>query len=279
MVSAGARKILLCHVICGSCGVLCFPSWPALLLEMCATKERWEQRSQKLHIVWRFRIWCDGVFLFLFFLCQNFVVAVGAEGWFHLFDLTAAAASKADSSSQHEFQSPDDQKPFLTQHIPANTKVILISDIGKFSLNSSVIKVDFCDFWVQRVRVCRWRWALRAGGGIHRPSGASLSLGGAVWQLWCRAWSADSVEEMASGGTGELRCCFLPACEITKLDLMRGGGVFSGHTLDPFVQTEHHLNPTVYPSVVPDHIYPLDHSAHISSCTLYFTGCHQISVQ
>uniref|UniRef100_A0A3B4H077 Integrin alpha FG-GAP repeat containing 2 n=1 Tax=Pundamilia nyererei TaxID=303518 RepID=A0A3B4H077_9CICH len=60
---------------------------------------------------------------------KNFVVAVGAEGWFHLFDLTAAAASKADSSSQHEFQSPDDQKPFLTQHIPANTKVILISDI------------------------------------------------------------------------------------------------------------------------------------------------------
>lgn len=86
------------------------------------------------------------MFLFLFFLCQNFVVAVGAEGWFHLFDLTAAAASKADSSSQHEFQSPDDQKPFLTQHIPANTKVILISDIGKFSLNSSVINVDFCDF-------------------------------------------------------------------------------------------------------------------------------------
>lgn len=74
------------------------------------------------------------------------MVAVGAEGWFHLFDLTAAAASKADSSSQHEFQSPDDQKPFLTQHIPANTKVILISDIGKFSLNSSVINVDFCDF-------------------------------------------------------------------------------------------------------------------------------------
>lgn len=218
------------------------------------------------------------VFIFIFSVCQNFVVAVGAEGWFHLFDLTAAAASKADSSSQHEFQSPDDQKPFLTQHIPANTKVILISDIGKFSLNSSVINVDFCDFWVQRMRVCRWRWALRAGGGIHRPSGASLSLGGAVWQLWCRAWSADSVEEMASGGTGELRCCFLPACEITKLDLM-WGGVFSGHTLDPFVQTEHHLNPTVYPSVVPDHVYPLDHSAHISSCTLYFTGCHQISVQ
>uniref|UniRef100_A0A3B4WNU4 Integrin alpha FG-GAP repeat containing 2 n=1 Tax=Seriola lalandi dorsalis TaxID=1841481 RepID=A0A3B4WNU4_SERLL len=60
---------------------------------------------------------------------KNLVVAVGAEGWFHLFDLTAAAANKADSSSQHEFLSSDDQKPFFTQHIPANTKVILISDI------------------------------------------------------------------------------------------------------------------------------------------------------
>uniref|UniRef100_A0A3Q3G032 Integrin alpha FG-GAP repeat containing 2 n=1 Tax=Kryptolebias marmoratus TaxID=37003 RepID=A0A3Q3G032_KRYMA len=60
---------------------------------------------------------------------KNLVVAVGAEGWFHLFDLTAANASKADSSSQHEFLSPDDQRPFFTQHIPANTKVILISDI------------------------------------------------------------------------------------------------------------------------------------------------------
>lgn len=62
---------------------------------------------------------------------QNYVVAVGAEGWFHLFDLTSAAASKADSSSQHEFTLSEDQKPLFTQHIPANTKVILISDIGK----------------------------------------------------------------------------------------------------------------------------------------------------
>lgn len=73
----------------------------------------------------------------VFFFCsvwQNFVVAVGAEGWFHLFDLTAATASKSDSSSQHEFTSSEDQKPLFTQHIPANTKVILISDIGKPSL-------------------------------------------------------------------------------------------------------------------------------------------------
>ncbi|KAF7229368.1 integrin alpha FG-GAP repeat containing 2, partial [Nothobranchius furzeri] len=60
---------------------------------------------------------------------KNLVVAVGAEGWFHLFDLTAANPNKSDSSSQHEFLSSDDQRPFFTQHIPANTKVILISDI------------------------------------------------------------------------------------------------------------------------------------------------------
>uniref|UniRef100_A0A674A5B6 Integrin alpha FG-GAP repeat containing 2 n=1 Tax=Salmo trutta TaxID=8032 RepID=A0A674A5B6_SALTR len=47
---------------------------------------------------------------------RNFVVAVGAEGWFHLFDLSAVTGAKSDSSSQQE-------------HIPANTKVILISDM------------------------------------------------------------------------------------------------------------------------------------------------------
>lgn len=77
-------------------------------------------------------LWGNGVFCLSVCVCQNFVVAVGAEGWFHLFDLTAAAASKADSSSQHEFQLSEEQKPFFTQHIPANTKVILISDIGTF---------------------------------------------------------------------------------------------------------------------------------------------------
>lgn len=85
---------------------------------------------------------------FVLCVCQNFVVAVGAEGWFHLFDLTAAAAGKADSSSQHEFQSSDDQRPFFTQHIPANTKVILISDIGKFRLCCFCIKRALCLLWL-----------------------------------------------------------------------------------------------------------------------------------
>lgn len=65
-----------------------------------------------------------------FLLWQNFVVAVGAEGWFHLFDISAAAA-KSDSSSQQDGSIGDEQKPSYTQHIPANTKVMLISDIGE----------------------------------------------------------------------------------------------------------------------------------------------------
>ncbi|XP_039647181.1 KICSTOR complex protein ITFG2 isoform X2 [Perca fluviatilis] len=82
---------------------------------------------------------------------KNFVVAVGAEGWFHLFDLTAATASKSDSSSQHEFMSPDDQKPLFTQHIPANTKVIIISDID--GDGRSELVVGYTD---RVVRAFRW---------------------------------------------------------------------------------------------------------------------------
>lgn len=77
--------------------------------------------------------WGEKSHTFTFVTClsawQNFVVAVGAEGWFHLFDISAAAA-KSDSSSQQDGSIGDEQKPSYTQHIPANTKVMLISDIG-----------------------------------------------------------------------------------------------------------------------------------------------------
>lgn len=82
---------------------------------------------------------------------KNFVVAVGAEGWFHLFDLTAVGAGKAESSSQHEGLFSEDQKPFFTQHIPANTKVILISDIDGDGRNELV--VGYTD---RVVRAFRW---------------------------------------------------------------------------------------------------------------------------
>ncbi|KAK2834659.1 hypothetical protein Q7C36_015360 [Tachysurus vachellii] len=81
---------------------------------------------------------------------KNLVVAVGAEGWFHLFDITSAAA-KAESSSQPECLFGDDQKPCFTQHIPANTKVMLISDID--GDGRSELVVGYTD---RVVRAFRW---------------------------------------------------------------------------------------------------------------------------
>lgn len=58
------------------------------------------------------------------------MVAVSAEGWFHLFDLTATS-KHPDASGHHELAAVEEQKPVFKQHIPANTKVMLISDIGE----------------------------------------------------------------------------------------------------------------------------------------------------
>ncbi|XP_061617998.1 KICSTOR complex protein ITFG2 isoform X2 [Phyllopteryx taeniolatus] len=108
---------------------------------------------------------------------QNFVVAVGAEGWFHLFDLSAA---KADSSGQHEGFAADEQKPFFTQHIPANTKVILISDID--GDGRSELVVGYTD---RVVRAFRW----------EEPSDASDAGSGQLLLLkkWLLEGQVDSL--------------------------------------------------------------------------------------
>lgn len=54
---------------------------------------------------------------------KNFVVAVSAEGWFHLFDLSSKLDVPGDLTVGEE------QKFTYTQHLPANTKLALISDI------------------------------------------------------------------------------------------------------------------------------------------------------
>ncbi|KAK1789595.1 hypothetical protein P4O66_015495 [Electrophorus voltai] len=79
---------------------------------------------------------------------KNLVVAVGAEGWLHLFDI---AAAKAESSSQLEATFWDEQRPCFTQHIPANTKVMLISDID--GDGRSELVVGYTD---RVVRAFRW---------------------------------------------------------------------------------------------------------------------------
>ncbi|XP_042722362.1 KICSTOR complex protein ITFG2 [Lagopus leucura] len=79
---------------------------------------------------------------------KNLAVAVSAEGWFHLFDLTSPS-KHPDASGHHELA--EEQKLVFKQHIPANTKVMLISDIdgdGKCEL-----VVGYTD---RVVRAFRW---------------------------------------------------------------------------------------------------------------------------
>ncbi|XP_028661425.1 KICSTOR complex protein ITFG2 [Erpetoichthys calabaricus] len=85
---------------------------------------------------------------------KNFVVAVGAEGWFHLFDMNLSQI-KTDASGHQETVLGDDLKPSFTQHIPANTKVILISDIDGDGRNELV--VGYTD---RVVRAFRWEESL-----------------------------------------------------------------------------------------------------------------------
>ncbi|KAM9030267.1 KICSTOR complex protein ITFG2 isoform 3-T3 [Ara ararauna] len=82
---------------------------------------------------------------------KNLVVAVSAEGWFHLFDLTSPTSKHPDASGHHELAAAEEQKPVFKQHIPANTKVMLINDIdgdGKCEL-----VVGYTD---RVVRAFRW---------------------------------------------------------------------------------------------------------------------------
>ncbi|CAI5783607.1 Hypothetical predicted protein [Podarcis lilfordi] len=81
---------------------------------------------------------------------KNVVVAVSAEGWFHLFDLTPST-KHLDASGHHELPTAEDQKLGFKQHIPANTKVMLISDID--GDGKSELVVGYTD---RVVRAFRW---------------------------------------------------------------------------------------------------------------------------
>uniref|UniRef100_A0A673UIU3 Integrin alpha FG-GAP repeat containing 2 n=1 Tax=Suricata suricatta TaxID=37032 RepID=A0A673UIU3_SURSU len=100
--------------------------------------------------------------------CQgmNLVVAVSAEGWFHLYDLTPAKA--LDASGHHETLTGEEQHPVFKQHIPANTKVMLISDIDGDECCELV--VGYTD---RVVRAFRWE---DLGEGTEHPTGQLVSL-------------------------------------------------------------------------------------------------------
>ncbi|XP_030660682.1 KICSTOR complex protein ITFG2 isoform X2 [Nomascus leucogenys] len=97
---------------------------------------------------------------------KNLLVAVSAEGWFHLFDLTPA--KMLDASGHHETLIGEEQRPVFKQHIPANTKVMLISDIDGDGCRELV--VGYTD---RVVRAFRWE---ELGEGPEHLTGQLVSL-------------------------------------------------------------------------------------------------------
>ncbi|XP_054093995.1 KICSTOR complex protein ITFG2 isoform X2 [Callithrix jacchus] len=97
---------------------------------------------------------------------KNLLVAVSAEGWFHLFDLTPAKV--LDASGHHETPMGEEQRPVFKQHIPANTKVMLISDIDGDGCCELV--VGYTD---RVVRAFRWE---ELGEGPEHLTGQLVSL-------------------------------------------------------------------------------------------------------
>lgn len=115
---------------------------------------------------------------------KNLVVAVSAEGWFHLFDLS----SKLDTT--WDFMG-EEMKANYTQHLPANTKLVLISDIdgdGRYEL-----VLGYTD---RVVRAFRWEC----------PPDADLSYGQLVpLKKWLLEGQVDSLSvNRGVDGTPEL---------------------------------------------------------------------------
>ncbi|XP_072257124.1 KICSTOR complex protein ITFG2 isoform X3 [Pyxicephalus adspersus] len=115
---------------------------------------------------------------------KNVVVAVSAEGWFHLFDLSF----KLDNS--WDFMG-EEMKANYTQHLPANTKLVLISDIdgdGRFEL-----VLGYTD---RVVRAFRWEC----------PPDSDLSYGQLVpLKKWLLEGQVDSLSvNPGADGTPEL---------------------------------------------------------------------------
>lgn len=97
---------------------------------------------------------------------KNLVVAVSAEGWFHLCDMTLART--LDASGHHETLMGEEQRLVFKQHIPANTKVMLISDIDGDGCCELV--VGYTD---RVVRAFRWE---DLGEGTEHLTGQLVSL-------------------------------------------------------------------------------------------------------
>ncbi|KAM8803741.1 KICSTOR complex protein ITFG2 isoform 2-T4 [Rhynchonycteris naso] len=152
---------------------------------------------------------------------KNLLVAVSAEGWFHLCDLTPARTQ--DASGHQETLMGEEQRPVFKQHIPANTKVMLISDIDGDGCCELV--VGYTD---RVVRAFRWedlaegtehlagqlvslkKWTLEGQvdslsvtpGPLGVPE-LMVSQPGCAYAVLLCTWSKDSGHSATSEGTTE----------------------------------------------------------------------------
>ncbi|KAB0394611.1 hypothetical protein E2I00_010961, partial [Balaenoptera physalus] len=145
---------------------------------------------------------------------KNLVVAVSAEGWFHLCDLTPTKAP--DASGHHETLGGEEQRPVFKQHIPANTKVMLISDIDGDGCCELV--VGYTD---RVVRAFRWE---DLGDGTEHLTGQLVLL-----KKWMLEGQVDSLSVTPGPlGVPELmavltRFCCVPGTQtLGRLPPLRG---------------------------------------------------------
>ncbi|CAN2391255.1 negative regulation of TORC1 signaling, partial [Pristimantis euphronides] len=149
---------------------------------------------------------------------KNFVVAVSAEGWFHLFDLS----SKLDVLG--ELTVGEEQKATYTQHLPANTKLALISDIDGDGLCELVL--GYTD---RVVRAFRWeslpeadlafgqlvplkKWllegqvdSLSVNPGADGTPELMVSQPGCGYAILCCTWGYESALGSEGSGAAETR--------------------------------------------------------------------------
>ncbi|KAM4819854.1 KICSTOR complex protein ITFG2 isoform 2-T2 [Thomomys bottae] len=133
---------------------------------------------------------------------KNLVVAVSAEGWFHLLDLTPAKAS--DGSGPLEALAGEEQRPVFKQHIPANTKAMLISDIDGDGRCELV--VGYTD---RVVRAFRW----------EAPAEGSEPLSGQLVALkkWMLEGQVDSLSVTVGRRGGPELMASQPGCAYAVL--------------------------------------------------------------
>nr|XP_032805302.1 KICSTOR complex protein ITFG2 isoform X1 [Petromyzon marinus] len=100
---------------------------------------------------------------------KNFVVSVSGEGLCHVFFLPWLSNPAQDAPAAEETPQPTAIRPTLQQHIPANTKVLLISDIDGDGRCELV--VGYTDRVVRALR-----WEAGAGDCPENPVGHFVQL-------------------------------------------------------------------------------------------------------